>query len=100
MSNVDIKTSYRTDHSLISLSIRFTNFTRGPGVWKFNTSLLKDKEYLSLVKTWINDEKLKYAIPIYNFENTHTIPDESLCLNIDFDLFLEMLLLRIRGETI
>ena len=58
-----------------------------PRSLEFNTSLLKDKEYLSLVKTWINDEKLKYAIPIYNFENTHTIPDESLCLNIDFDLF-------------
>ena len=100
VTKVDIKTGYRTDHSLITLSICFTNFTRGPGVWRFNTSLLKDKEYLSLVKTWINDEKLKYAVPIYNFENIHTIPDESLCLNIDFDLFLEMLLLRIRGETI
>ena len=98
--NVDIKTGYRTDHSLITLSICFTNFTRGPGVWRFNTSLLKDKEYLSLVKTWINDEKLKCAVPIYNFEHIHTICDESLCFNIDFDLFLEMLLLRMRGETI
>ena len=66
----------------------------------FNNSLLKDKEYLSLVRTWINDEKIKYAVPLYNLENICNIPDESLQLSIDYDVFLEMLLLRIRGETI
>ena len=99
VSCVDIKTGYRTDHSLITLSVCFSNFSRGPGSWKFNTSLLRDKEYLTLVKRWINDEKLKYAVPVYNLDNIKNISDEGLQLTIEHDTFLETLLLRIRGET-
>ena len=96
----DIRSGYRTDHSLLTLSLCFTDFSRGPGIWKFNTSLLKDRKYLALVKTCIKDEKLKYAAPVYNLENFCDIPDKSLHLTINFIIFLEMLLLRIRGETI
>ena len=97
---VDIKPDYKTDHSLISLSLNLINFSRGPAVWKFNTSLLKDQEYIACVKNWIRDENLRYAIPIYNLENIHNVPEKNLHLKIDYDLFLEMLLMRIRGETI
>ena len=100
VAQLDIKPGYKTDHSLISLSLNLINFSRGPGVWKFNTSLLKDQEYIAFVKNWIRDEKLRYAAPVYNLENIHNIPDDNLHLKIDYDLFLEMLLLRIRGETI
>ena len=100
VSQVDIKPGYKTDHSLISLFLNIREFSRGPGVWKFNTSLLKDQEYLNCVKKWINDEKIKYAVPVYNLEKIHNIPDGSLHLTIDYDQFLEMILLRIRGETI
>ena len=100
VTQVDIKPGYKTDHSLITLSLNLVNFSRGPGVWKFNTSLLKDQEYIASVKQWIKDEKLKYAVPVYNLENIHNIPDDKLQMKIDHDLFLEMLLMRIRGETI
>ena len=44
--------------------------------------------------------KLKYPVPVYNLENIHNIPDDNLHLKIDHDLFLELLLMRIRGKTI
>ena len=37
---------------------------------------------------------------MYNFDNLENIDDSDIHLTIDFDLFLEMILLRIRGETI
>ena len=46
------------------------------------------------------DEKRKYAVPVYNLHNLETIDDSEIHLTVDFDIFMEMLLLRIRGETI
>ena len=43
-----IRPSIKTDHSLISLQLQGTlSEKRGPGFWKFNSTLLKDEEYLS-----------------------------------------------------
>ena len=50
-----IKTSYRTDHSLITLSLNFDKIERGPGYFKLNNSLLLDKEYQNIIKTSISD---------------------------------------------
>ena len=49
----NILPGYRTDHSLISLSLSFNNNERGKGFWKFNTSLLHDGEYVKLIKSVI-----------------------------------------------
>ena len=68
------------------------------GIWKFNNSLLYNKEYLNLINQAIEDEKIKYAIPVYSLDfikNNYNIQ-----LTIDHDTFLEMILLRVRGETI
>ena len=37
----NIKTSYRSDHSVIELQFLLNKFSLGKGVWKFNNSLLK-----------------------------------------------------------
>ena len=50
-----IKTSYKTDHSLITLSLNFNKANRGPGYFKLNNSLLLDKEYQNIIKTSIAD---------------------------------------------
>ena len=42
----DIVAGYKTDHSMISLSLGLTENIRGPGLWKLNTSFLSDEEYL------------------------------------------------------
>ena len=45
----DILTTAFSDHSPIVLDIDFSKFVRGRGFWKFNNSLLKDKDYVTLV---------------------------------------------------
>ena len=99
IDSCEILPSYRSDHSILKLEITINHFKIGCGIWKFNNSLLKNQEYLGIVNRIIEEEKLKYCPPVYsheyikeNFDNiTFTISDES---------FLEMLFLRIRGETI
>ena len=55
VKSCDIKPSIRTDHSLLTLKITLNkNEPRGPGFWKFNTSLLKDIEYIDLIKNKLN----------------------------------------------
>ena len=50
VKKVDIEISYRSDHSPVCLALQFYNQTKGRGTWKFNNSLLHDKEYVSKVK--------------------------------------------------
>ena len=94
-----IKPGYRSDHSIIELSITINKFKVGKGVWKFNNNLLKNLDYLDLINNTIQNEVLKYAIPVYNLDFIKT-NYKSLNFVIDHDLFLEVLFLRIRGETI
>ena len=72
MSNIikscSIKAGYRSDHSIIELEIILNKFIRGKGLWKFNNSLLKDQEYLTLVNKIIAEEIIKYVIAVYNNE--------------------------------
>ena len=47
----EIKPSIKTDHSLLSLTLSVNcNNKRGPGLWKFNASLLKDEIYIDYIK--------------------------------------------------
>ena len=49
---------YRTDHSGITMDLVLNyNNERGGGYWKFNNSLLKDQEYIKLVKDTISEVK-------------------------------------------
>lgn len=91
---VDITTGYRTDHSLINLTIGSNINTRGKGFWKFNTSLLKDPTYVDIVKTCISD-----VITQYNQRN-QLATDENVKLTIDDQLFFDVLKMEIRGRTI
>ena len=96
----NIKSSYRSDHSSIKLEIEFSKFRIGKGIWKFNTSLLSNQDYLNTIKNIINEEKIKYALPVYQqayIEDNSS--NQDLQLTIDDDAFLELLFLRIRGES-
>ena len=95
-----INPSYRSDHSNIQLKILRSKFERGRGLWKLNCSLLTQKPYLDLINSVITEEKQKYAIPVYDLDHIEKIPDSSIQFTISDFQFLEMLLLRIRGETI
>ena len=97
---VDIQPGYRTDHSCVVLFLRLDNIKHGKGTWKFNNSLLTDDIYIATIRKSINDVKLLYAATPYNHENIRSIPNDSFHVLIDDQLFFEMILLEIRGETI
>ena len=64
-----------------------------------NTNLNRYIDYINLINNLIDEEKHKYALPVYNpdyLKNTY----KNVTFTIHPDLFLEMLYLRIRGETI
>ena len=100
MRDCDIKMSYRSDHSIVYLNINFENITHGKGLWKFNNWLLYDQQYLETINNKINEVKIQYAVPIYNAENIDIIDDGDLQFVIDDQLFLETLLMEIRGKSI
>ena len=99
INSSSIMPSYRSDHSIIEISINLCEFKHGKGYWKFNNSLLKNQDYLNMINKTIEEEKIKYALPVY-IMNYITGSNESIEFLIPCDLFLEMLLMRIRGESI
>ena len=101
ITKCDIKAGYRSDHSAIEIDIILSNFVTHKGIWKFNNSLLKDKNYVELVNKVIQEEVIKYALPIYNLsflENNSNFGN--IQFSVEPDVFLEMVILRIRGESI
>ena len=62
--NVETKTATTPDHKAIKLTLKLSQVTRGPGLWKFNNSLLKDKNYLTLITESypIISEKYAYIV--------------------------------------
>ena len=64
------------------------------------TTLLVDQEYLKLINQSIDEEVKKYAVTHSNSQILNETPVSDINLTITDDLFLEMILLRIRGETV
>ena len=95
-----IENSYRSDHSPVTLSLSFTEFIKGKPLWKFNNSLLNDIQYINTINKKIHEVKEQYSLPVYNTMNLHNIPESDLQLSINDQLFLDTLLMEIRGETI
>ncbi len=61
IENCDIQPSYKSDHSLITLDTKSeAQNDRGPGMWKFNVSLLKNQDYVECVNTWLTERKHDY----------------------------------------
>ena len=84
----DIKAGYRSDHSIISMDMVSNNFSIAKGIWKFNYSLLKNKEYLKLINEIIEDEIIKYTVPVYRIKFLNIIL-AMLCLQLTMKLFLK-----------
>ena len=95
----NILPSYRSDHSTVILSFQMNDFKRGSGLWKFINSLLRDRKYINIVKDCIQQVKEQYMLPIYDLE--YIIENEqNFEFQISDQLFLETLLMEIRGKTI
>ena len=92
--------SYRSDHSMIILDLVFTPFKKGKPLWKFNNSLLSDIEYISIIKEKIDEIKSQYSVPVYETDCIKDIQNDQIQFLINDQLFLETLLMEIRGKTI
>ena len=80
----DILPGYKTDHSLITLSLSTHSNSRGPGFWKLNTSFLSDNNFINLVKQTISNVSKQYE-----HDN-----------EVDEILLWEMTKMQIRADTI
>ena len=57
-NNVSIQPITLSDHNLITLTLNESPTTkRGPGYWKFNTTLLHDNNYINTIKNVIADSE-------------------------------------------
>ena len=91
IQSTDILPGYRTDHSLICLTIKTSQSFKGKGFWKFNTSLLNQLDYVEKVKDTIKRVASQYNRNHINNDNNHDTDDI---------LFWEILKMEIRGMTI
>ena len=90
----EIKPGYRSDHSIINLTLEISSQPKGKGFLKLNTSLLHDQEYATIIKTVIKDNIIRYAKPIQNLENF------DISFTISDQLFWETLKMEFRQATI
>ena len=99
VKDANILPGYRTDHSIVTLEINLTKIHKKCSYWKFNASLLQDTLYVNKVKD-IKTTIEAYAAFPYNMSNIDLIPTADLQLRISDPLFLDVLLMNIRGMTI
>ena len=103
VEDTDIIPAISSDHSMPSLIIDFSRFQRGKGFFIFNNSLLGDKDYVLMINETIKSVTSFYAEDLYDksfLEKMSPEEQQNIVLNIDPQLFLECLLLEIRGKTI
>ena len=94
-----IAPGYRTDHSMVILTMNLKEAKRGRGFFKFNCSLLTDLEYIRKMKLIIRETLCRYVVPVYesDFMNNNL---EKLEFMISDSLLWETILLNIRTETV
>ena len=101
-SDEHINPGYRSDHSLISLALKFVTTPKAKTFWKFNNSLLKNVNFIKAIKDVISDVKTQYsAIPYIREKiNIDNIDNATFETSINPQLFFDVLLLEIRSKTI
>ena len=50
VTKADIEPGIKSDHSVISLEVELTGNKRGPGLWRFNNSLLENKQITGQIR--------------------------------------------------
>ena len=85
ITQADIIPGFKTDHSMITLSLSLHSNPRGNGFWKLNTSLLSETCYLDKIKAAIENTVSEY-------ENDET--------PVNRILLWEMVKLKVREKSI
>ena len=87
VKGLKVLSGYRSDHSMVFLALDSNTKKRARQFWKFNNALLKDIEYMQLIKQVIKDVKRQYVALVYDMDKTDTIPDEDIQFRINDQLF-------------
>ena len=74
VEDADIKYGYRTDHSMVTLKLKFGDKSKQNTFWKHNASLLKDKKYVEEINSLIDEVVSEYAVFPYARESIVDIP--------------------------
>ena len=61
VEQIETLVSNAPDHRAVKLKFKCSNNRRGPGLWKFNNSLLDDEEYVNLIRGSYSSISEKYA---------------------------------------
>ena len=97
---MDIEAGHRTDHSMITIALTFGKREyRNRLLWKFNNSLLKDKTFVNEINGVIKTVIEEYAALPYCREQLPFIPKLDIQFDISDQLFLDVLLMKIRSKT-
>ena len=67
IQGIKINPSYCSHRAFVSLELKTENRKSGKEFWKFNNSLLKDKNYIVVIKRLIFDLKKQYVVPVYKY---------------------------------
>ena len=65
ITQASIVSGYRTDHSMVTMTLQLNEEQKGTGFFKFNCSLLRDDEYIKRVKSVIKETICRYVVPLY-----------------------------------
>ena len=55
IASSDILSGYRTDHNIVTITLKKLNLSQRGLCWKFNNSLLNDEKYGSMIKKEIKN---------------------------------------------
>ena len=100
VTNADTKAGYRTDHSMITMTLTLGKESKNKLLWKFNNSLLKDKLFAEEINDVIKAVVEEYATLPSMREQLSKIPKCDIQFVISDQLFLDVLLMKIRSKTI
>ena len=101
--DADILPGYRSDHSMVTLTLQLKHSNKPNTFWKFNASLLRDKEYVDEINSEILMTLNEYLDDSNTTDKYKTIEDilkSKVKLKVTDKVFLDFVLMKIRSKTI
>ena len=99
IDKVEIMSPYKSDHGIITMELIISHEKRGPGSWKLNANLLKDKDLQLKIREELKLIKRTYALTPYEQDNLE-INEMNIEYSIKPDIMWEVMLVQIRGIII
>ena len=114
ITNLKSHHPFKSDHRIIELSIDFSKFKAGKGVWRHNDSFLSNIEYVNRINHVISTTLCKYVerdgftnffqeandAELFNFHALSPEQKNNFSYKIDPNLLLEMIINDVRNESI